>query len=271
MICVTLPYTQHKESSNMQSLEPTPIALSIAGSDPSGGAGIQCDIKTFMAHRVVGMAIPTMLTVQNTLSIQYIHPISSQLLEDQLTHLLSDTIPHVIKIGAVHDLEQATILHEHLARFPGDIVWDPVLISSSGQSLMKETDISSVVQLLSSMVTLATPNHLEQAYFSDSSCAVLTTNGEANNSPVITDTLHLCSGDVHHYTHPKYQTRNTHGTGCTLSSAIAANLAKGMILEHACGEGIRYCTHLLSTSNRYNLGSGNGSLAHEVTSFRFPR
>ena len=94
----------------MQSLQPTPIALSIAGSDPSGGAGIQCDIKTFMAHRVVGMAIPTMLTVQNT-SLYKHSPHLFTIIEDQLTHLLSDTPRDK---DWVHDLEQATILHEHL-------------------------------------------------------------------------------------------------------------------------------------------------------------
>ena len=255
----------------MQLSQTTPITLSIAGSDPSGGAGIQCDLKTFMAHKVYGMAIPTMLTIQNTQSLIATHPVPPSQLRDQIKHLLADISPNAIKIGALSDYKQAQVLHECLQNFQGSIVWDPVLISSSGHNLMVPEDISSTVQLLSQIVTLATPNHLEQVHFVNAHCAILTTNGENSDSSIITDELKTLNGKTHHYTHPKYQTKNTHGTGCTLSSSITANLAKGLELHLSCSEAIRYCVYLLSKSNKYDLGSGNGSLGHELSSWTFPR
>ncbi len=247
----------------------THYALSIAGSDPSGGAGIQCDLKTFMGLHVYGMAIPTLLTVQNTKSISSVHHLHDSLIGEQIEHLLDDITPHAIKIGAIGNAKQARAIVDALQTLTCPIVWDPVLVSSSGTALLTPSDIKTVCQLFKPLVSLATPNHQEVAYLKDFP-NVLLTNGETDTSSIITDILRIANQE-YRFTHPRFDTQNTHGTGCTLSSAITAFLAKGYDIRNASAEGIRYCLHLLSQSNRFALGHGRGGLGHEFSSVSFPK
>lgn len=243
-----------------------PSVLSIAGSDPSGGAGIQADLKTFSAHKVYGMAIPTLITVQNSTGVLSVHPLPADLIAKQLLHLLEDIKPRIIKIGALGNQEIISSIANILSQFSIPIVLDPVLYSSSGAELLDSSAQETLIKKLLPLCTLITPNQAEYSrLFSEEkpSCFTLITDGEASNNQLCTEKLISSQGEETRFTHLHLQRRNTHGTGCTLSSAIAAQLALGASIPMACQEGIGYVYRLLERSDQYDLGSGRGALGHE--------
>ena len=239
--------------------------LTIAGSDPSGGAGIQVDIKTCMLHKVYSMAIPTCLTVQNTLGIKSIHTIDPQIVLAQYQTLLEDLSPTVIKIGALGTRAVIETLLPYLENFSGKIIWDPVLISSSGSPLLCEEGMEFAKEYLTPLCTLVTPNHSEAEYLmpvlSQNHCSYILTDGEGH-SPIAIDRL-FYQNTEYQYTHIRYDRKNTHGTGCTLSTSIACNIAMGHAIPVACREAIMTMERLIKQCDEHNLGKGHGALGHE--------
>lgn len=247
-----------------------PSVLTIAGSDPSGGAGIQVDIKTCMRHNIYSMAIPTCLTVQNTRGIRNNHVISSTILQEQLNYLLEDLLPSVIKIGAIGSKENLHVISTQLQTRQIPVVWDPVFVSSSGAYLLEPSAITEAKEHLLPLVTLTTPNAHEFSILYDldlgwteSSPACLRTDGDGDGS-LACDILYTSSG-THRFYHPRHKRTNTHGTGCTLSTAIACNLAMGQDIPTSCHNAIAYVQRLIESADQYNHGTGKGSLGHEYT------
>jgi len=256
------------------------IALSIAGSDPSGGAGLQADLKTFHAHHVFGMGVVSLLTVQNTLGVQRVAPVPPELVAEQLRALFADAPPQAIKTGALGTAAQidavAEVLSEDPARIEIPLVIDPVCVSKTGAVLL---DADGRRQLLSRLVpraALITPNLDEaalllgraalraeqiadagRAFVDLGARAVLIKGGHREGEPIDV----LCTADQVVALHgPRIQTRHTHGVGCTLSAAIAARLARGHTLQSACSLAKRWVTAGLASAP--GIGRGQGALNH---------
>ena len=246
--------------------------LTIAGSDPSGGAGIQADLKSIMANGGYGMAVPTILTAQNTLGIEEIYPIPSEHFRIQLQVLLRDIMPSAIKIGAIGTIDILQNILEEFRSIDCPIVWDPILYSTSGTQLISDEAISLALDQLAPLCTLITPNRFEyKQLFTSSDCLApcLITDGDTEDS-VITDILIQTNAPEVRFTHPRHHTKNTHGTGCTLSTSIATYLGRGYTLEQSCLYGIEYTQCLIASSSEHNIGTGKGALFHEqhITPFR---
>lgn len=245
-------------------LLPPPI-LTIAGSDPSGGAGIQADLKSIMANGGYGMAIPTLLTAQNTSTIEAIYTVPSDHIRAQLQTLFQDITPSAIKVGAIGTAEILSVLVDALKGLCCPIVWDPILYSSSGTALISDEAISLAVQEFLPLCHLITPNQFEfQQIFTTSNLTVpcLITNGDSNSS-LITDLLLQPNKRDVRFCHPRHETQNTHGTGCTLSSSIATYLGRGYTLEQSCLYGVEYVQTLIANSHLNTNGTGKRSLYHE--------
>ena len=251
-------------------------ALTIAGSDSSGGAGIQADLKTFLANGVYGMSAITALTAQNTCGVRSVMNATAEFLGDQLDAVFEDIFPDAVKIGMVSSAKLIEIIAERL-KFYGarNIVVDPVMIATSGAKLIDEDAVKTLKEKLFPLAKIITPNLPElekiseqkistprdmelaaQKIFGKYDCAVLAKGGhgfqDAND--------YLFDGAGQWFNGKRIDTANTHGTGCTLSSAIAANLAKGHDLKKSVGLAKSYLTGALSTD--LNLGAGNGPLNH---------
>lgn len=252
-------------------------ALTIAGSDCSGGAGIQADLKTMTINGVYAMSVITALTAQNTTGVRSILEVTPQCLRDQLDMVFEDIFPDAIKIGMISSQPLiaviATALREHGAR---QIVVDPVMVATSGSSLMQTDAIAALCTQLLPICTLATPNIPEAEVLSGISiqgasemeaaarkigdrygCAVLVKGGhqiyDAND-------LLYAKGKLTWFAGKRIENPNTHGTGCTLSSAIAANLAKGCTLPDAVARAKAYISAALAAM--LNLGHGVGPMDH---------
>ena len=241
-----------------------PSVLSIAGSDPSGGAGIQADLRVYSALNVYGMAVPAVLTAQNTLGVQQVQPIEPMFLETQIQVLLDDITPSAIKIGALGGAEQVEAVVRALSRYPGPIVLDPITVSSSGAALLDHAGLKALASSLVPKTTVITPNLDEwlvlKPLIQESPPYVMVTGG--TNSGQIRDTLHGPEGTLC-WAHPAINTQNTHGTGCSLSSAIAAQLALGQSVPKACELAITFVTSALGRSKGLQLGHGKGGLLYE--------
>lgn len=251
--------------------------LTIAGSDSSGGAGIQADIKTLMAHGIYASSAITALTAQNTTGVKDVLPIPPAFLSKQLDCVLEDIFPDAVKIGMTVNPELLTVIIEKLDFYqPGNIVVDPVMVSTSGKRLLREDSITLLKNRLFPMATLITPNipetqvlaHMEiksakdmltasEKIATECHCAVLCKGGHSVENA--NDLLYE-NGNARWFTGTRIHNPNNHGTGCTLSSAIAANLAKGMSLTDAVSCAKTYITGALSAG--LNLGKGNGPLHH---------
>ena len=251
-------------------------ALTIAGSDSSGGAGIQADLKTFLANGVYGMSAITALTAQNTCGVRSVLNSTAEFLCDQLDAIFEDIEPAAIKIGMVSSAELIEIIATKLKfRKAKNIVVDPVMIATSGAKLIAEDAVKTLKEKLFPLATIITPNLPElekisaekisspndmelaaQKIFEQYGCAVLAKGGHGFNDA----SDYLFDGAGKWFYGRRIDTQNTHGTGCTLSSAIAANLAKGYDLQTSVGRAKNYLTGALSTG--LNLGKGNGPLNH---------
>ena len=252
-------------------------ALSIAGSDCSGGAGIQADLKTFAMNGVYGMSAITALTAQNTTGVRDILEVSPHFLEAQLDAVFEDIFPDAVKIGMVSSAELVETIAGRLRHYgAGNIVVDPVMVATSGSALMKTDAVDVLAQELLPLAALVTPNIPEGEVLSglsiknqqdmeraakkisaDFSCPVLLKGGHALCDA---DDLLCADGKLTWFHGERIDTPNTHGTGCTLSSAIAANLAKGFPLEEAVKRAKEYVSGALAAG--LDLGKGAGPMDH---------
>ena len=252
-------------------------ALTIAGSDSGGGAGIQADIKTMTAHGVYAMSVITALTAQNTTGVAGIFDVSAEFAAQQMDCVFTDIPPCAVKVGMLSSARIARVTAQKLREYRAkNIVVDPVMVSTSGSRLISEDaiavlkeelfPIASVItpnipeaQVLSGM-TIKTPREMEQAAKTMSElfgCAVLCKGGHQINSA--NDFLWE-NGEGHWFLGERIDNPNTHGTGCTLSSAIASNLAMGYSLKESVERAKRYLS--LALSDILDLGKGSGPLNH---------
>lgn len=252
-------------------------ALTIAGSDCSGGAGIQADIKTITMNGVYAMSAITALTAQNTTGVSEISEISPAFLARQLDMIFEDIRPDSVKIGMVSSSALIRVIAEKLAFYRAEnIVLDPVMVSTSGSSLLEDGATETLTKELFPLACLITPNIPEAALLSSMEikseadmlvaaerisynygCAVLLKGGHNVNDA---NDLLFAPGGCRWFEGRRIDNHNTHGTGCTLSSAIAANLAKGFSLEEAVGRAKEYISGALEAM--LDLGRGRGPLAH---------
>ncbi len=237
-------------------------ALTIAGSDCGGGAGIQADLKTFVGRGVYGMSVITALTAQNTHGVRSVSLTDPAMVRDQLLAVFEDFPVDAVKTGM---LGSAAVVHvvcdvlEGLASAP-PLVVDPVMMAKDGSSLLDPAALEAMRTRLIPLATLVTPNLPEAEVLGALSVAHLVKGGHAKG-PWVEDVLREGDACVT-YRHRRVTSHHTHGTGCTLSAAIAAELAKGVALEAACGRAIRYVSGLVSRSAHGSLGGGFGPLLH---------
>ncbi|QDV06099.1 Hydroxymethylpyrimidine/phosphomethylpyrimidine kinase [Planctomycetes bacterium Poly30] len=260
----------------------TTIALTIAGSDPSGGAGIQADLKTFAAHGVYGASVITALTAQNTTGVFGIHGVPPDFIRAQAEAVLSDLHVDCIKVGMLGDRATIEVVAEILeAHASIPVVLDPVMVTASGDLLLASDAVDTLLQRLLPLARLITPNVHEAGLLlgeppADSlgamerqalalrdlgAHAVLLKGGRRGDVSTSTDVL--CTADAAEWLEaPRVAIERPHGTGCTLSSAIAAQLALGRALRDAVLEGKRYVTAALERASRVSIGHGSRPLIH---------
>ena len=241
------------------------VVLTIAGSDSSAGAGIQQDLKTITAHGCYGATVITSLTSQNTLGVLASLAVPAGVVASQINAVLSDLEPAAIKIGMIPNKEVAEAivdeLKPYLQQHTVPVVYDPVMVSTSGYCLMHSDAIQYVTTHLFPLCTLITPNLPEAEQLGDTLApyAYLLKGGHAEGD-VMTDVLHLPDGTKMEYSTERIVTRNLHGTGCTLSSAIASNLALGSNIQDAVSKAKAFITAAISRSVDVNIGGGNGPI-----------
>ena len=259
----------------------TPIALTIAGSDSSGGAGIQADLKTFAAFGVYGASVITALTAQNTRGVTGIHQVPAEFVAAQIDAVFSDLAVGAVKIGMVAQLATIDAIASGLARWsPGHVVLDPVMVATSGDRLLAADAVEALRTKLIPRASLITPNLPEAAALLDepvaASEAAIESQGKrllAMGCPAVlikgghgqgadsTDYLVTASGVIA-LPAPRVATRNTHGTGCSLSSAIAAGLAKGEDMETAVRNAKAWVSAAIAAADRFSVGHGHGPIHH---------
>jgi hydroxymethylpyrimidine/phosphomethylpyrimidine kinase len=258
-----------------------PIALTIAGSDSSGGAGIQADLKTFAALGVYGASAITALTAQNTKGVAGIHAVPAEFVTAQIDAVFSDLDVKAIKIGMVAQLATIDAIATSLVRWsPGHVVLDPVLVATSGDRLLALEAVERLRTALIPRASLITPNLPEAAALLDEPIAsdeaaierqgrlllalgcpaVLIKGGHGQGSESI-DYLVTGNGTLA-LPAPRIATQNTHGTGCSLSSAIAAGLAKGEDLESAVRHAKAFISAAIGAADRLDVGHGHGPIHH---------
>jgi hydroxymethylpyrimidine/phosphomethylpyrimidine kinase len=260
---------------------PTPIALTIAGSDSSGGAGIQADLKTFAAFGVYGASVITALTAQNTKGVSGIHHVPSDFVTAQMDAVFSDLDVNAVKIGMVARRATIEAIVAALERWsPKHVVLDPVMVATSGDRLIDHGAVEGLRTMLIPRAALITPNLPEAAALLDEPVAadeaaiesqgrrllamgcrmVLIKGGHGQGAESID---YLVGGDgVTALAAPRIATQNTHGTGCSLSSAIAAGLAKGEPLETAVRHAKTWISAAIAAADRLDVGHGHGPIHH---------
>ncbi|AKO27317.1 MULTISPECIES: bifunctional hydroxymethylpyrimidine kinase/phosphomethylpyrimidine kinase [Brucella] len=258
-----------------------PICVTIAGSDSSGGAGIQADLKAFSALGVYGASVIAAITVQNTRTVSAVHDVPPQIVAGQIDAVFSDLDVAAVKIGMVSVPETIEAIAHGLAHFSGPIVLDPVMVAKSGDRLLSETAISSLRKKLLPLATLLTPNRPEAACLIDTGTAgsdaeaeeqgralldlgakaVLMKGGHAEGA-ICTDLLIRRDRPTLRIEAPRILTDNTHGTGCTLSSAIAAGLSRNLSLETALAQAHAYLQGAIRAADSLKVGQGHGPVHH---------
>lgn len=258
-------------------------ALTIAGSDSGGGAGIQADIKTMTMNGVYAMSAVTALTAQNTLGVSAISEVTPAFLRQQIDAVFTDIRPDAVKVGMTADARLAEVIAERLAFYRADnVVVDPVLVATSGSALAKSGVAEALKRRLFPLAALATPNIPEaevltglpvkdrsdmeraaKAIGDACGCAVLLKGGHSVSDA---DDLLYEDGAFQWFAGRRIDNPNTHGTGCTLSSAIAANLAKGSSLSEAVRTAKEYISGALAAM--LDLGAGSGPLNHAFSLFQ---
>jgi hydroxymethylpyrimidine/phosphomethylpyrimidine kinase len=243
----------------------TPRILIIAGSDSGGGAGIQADIKTVTMLGGFAMTAITAVTAQNTLGVQAVHPVPTGIVIAQIESCLSDIGADAIKIGMIGSAETANAVADRLAHIDVPIVFDPVMIATSGAALADEATIAAFDRLIA-LATLVTPNLPElEALGGEAALATrmpVLVKGGHDNGDILTDRLVDPSGEVARWSDPRIDTSNTHGTGCTLASAIAVGLAKGLSLSDAIACARQFVRAALLAAPGF--GGGHGPMGHQA-------
>jgi len=252
-------------------------ALSIAGSDSCGGAGIQADLKTMTMNGVFAMSAITALTAQNTTGVRAMQEATPEFLKDQIDAVFEDIRPDAVKIGMVASSELICVIADRLRYHKAkNVVVDPVMVATSGSSLMKNDAVQTLIEELLPIATLVTPNIPEAEILSgltiktkedmvavakqigdDYHCAVLLKGGHSVNDA---NDLLYANDETVWFNGKRIDNPNTHGTGCTLSSAIASNLAKGFTLVESVQRAKEYISGALSAM--LNLGQGSGPMMH---------
>lgn len=255
------------------------LALTIAGSDSGGGAGIQADLKTFFSHGVYGMSVITSVTAQNTLGVLGVQNISEDMVYLQMKAVFEDLFPDAVKIGMVSTKEIIEVISKGLEEYkPKKIVLDPVMVSKSGHSLLEKEAIKTLIEKLVPKAIIITPNREEAEVIAERKIknieemkkaakdiaklgckAVLIKGGHLEGNKAI-DILYLGEENFVFFEEEKINTKNTHGTGCTFSAAICANLAKGMDVKKAVAYAKLYITRAIETSE--DMGRGWGPVNH---------
>ena len=259
----------------------TPIAVTIAGSDSGGGAGIQADLKTFSALGVYGASVITALTAQNTKGVTAIHDVPPDFVTAQIDAVFSDLDVDAVKIGMLSQPAVIEAVASGLARYKqSKIVLDPVMIAASGDRLLAPQAIEVLRNVLMPRALLITPNLPEAAALLETAVAenesdmlaqgekllalgarAVLIKGGHGSGPESVDIL-IEPGATARFGAQRINTRNTHGTGCTLSSAIAAGLAKGLSLAEAVRQAKVYVTAAIAASDRLAIGHGHGPVHH---------
>ncbi|MFC5463655.1 bifunctional hydroxymethylpyrimidine kinase/phosphomethylpyrimidine kinase [Lederbergia graminis] len=252
-------------------------ALTIAGSDSGGGAGIQADLKTFSAHHVFGMSVITAITAQNTVEVRSVQNIDLTIIRDQIAAVFEDIEVHAVKIGMLSTPEIVETVALNLERYqPSHIVLDPVMISKGGHHLLEENAVQKLISDLIPLATIITPNipeaevlasmeiHNEEDMYEASkiihnkgASSVLLKGGHLEGDA---NDLYFDGKDFSWFKGKRIPTKNVHGTGCTLSSAIAANLANEQNVIDAIANAKEYITNAIKFS--LNIGHGHGPANH---------
>lgn len=256
--------------------------LSIAGSDSIGGAGVQADIKTCTAYGVYAMTAITAITAQNTLGVECYNPVDETLLKAQLDAIIADVTPNAVKIGMLPTVQSVNVVADFISEHNiENVVLDPVCVSTSGHSLSTKEVPLAMANRLFPLVTLLTPNVPEAELFwgetineaDAETCGLeliekfnlnaLLLKGGHFSGDTCTDRL-FCKNDktVTDFVHKRICSPNTHGTGCTLSSAIASNLALGLNLADAIENATNWICLAIRSGSSYKFGHGNGPINH---------
>ncbi len=259
-----------------------PIALTIAGSDSGGGAGIQADLKTFSALGAYGCSVITALTAQNTRSVDGVFEVPADFVTAQIDSVFSDIAVDAVKIGMLGNADVISAVAEGISRHkPRHVVLDPVMVAKSGDRLLRDDAVAALRRFLLPLATVVTPNLPEAAELLDIEESTLSRDNMAETARLLralgADAVllkggHLAGGDAPDilvdaqgeasFDAARIDTPNTHGTGCTLSSAIAANLACGMDLREAVAGAKHYITDAIRAGADLSIGSGHGPVHH---------
>ena len=260
----------------------TAIALTIAGSDSSGGAGIQADLKTFAALGCYGMTAITAITVQNTLGVTGIHGIPLDTVRGQIDAVVQDIGVDAVKIGMLATPDVVSVVADAIRRHQiRNVVLDPVMVATSGDRLISQEAVETLRGELMPLATVVTPNLPEAATLLDEAeagheneavgqarrllargaRAVLIKGGHGEGRESV-DHLIAADGTLRRFAAPRIETRNSHGTGCTLSAAVAAGLARGQGLAEAVGGAKTYVTAAIRAADTVPVGHGHGPLHH---------
>lgn len=255
----------------------TAIALTIAGSDSGGGAGIQADLKAFSAHGVYGASVITAITAQNTQAVTAVHAVPIDVVRAQIDAVLSDLDVDAIKIGMLFSPDLIQTVANGLADFEGPVVLDPVMIAKSGDALLQDEAVAALTEILLPRADLVTPNLPEAtrltgvnaeadpkaaaaAHLALGAKAVLIKGGHGAGD--ICHDLLIANGAEHGFEAPRIDTGNTHGTGCTYSSSIAAGLAKGLGMAEAVATAHTYLHTAIKAADGLKVGHGHGPVHH---------
>ena len=258
-----------------------PSVLTIAGFDGSGGAGIQADIKTISALGCYATSVLTALPVQNTQGVRNIFSIPVQAVSEQIESILDDIFPDAIKIGMVHTPELVETIVETLAKYKKvPIVFDPVMVATSGHRLIEEETIQTIIEKLFPISDIITPNMDEASILANMEvktledmkiagknikklgCKHILLKGGHQTTEKITSLFYSDKDDFQTFESLKLNTKNTHGSGCTLSSAIASFIAQGKSMDRAVALAQNYVSEAILEGSNVQTGKGNGPLNH---------
>lgn len=255
--------------------------LSIAGSDPSAGAGVQADLKTFSALGCYGTTVITGLTAQNTQGVQAVLTVSDRFITQQLQSLFSDIPIRAVKIGMLGNVDNIVAVAQYFKKMQLPLVLDPVMIAKGGQSLLAPDAIHALRSDLMPLATLVTPNIPEAECLIEHNIrtiedmqnaaqrlcklgarAVLLKGGHLQGELAQDYLYEAATGESRWYVAPRINTQNVHGTGCTLSAAITALLAKELSLDEAIAKAKAYLSLAIQSGAEYSLGNGQGPVRH---------
>ncbi len=258
-----------------------PIALTIAGSDSGGGAGVQADLKAMAANGAYGASVITAITAQNTIAVTAVHEVPADIVAAQIDAVLSDINVDVIKLGMLFSAPIIEAVAKHLIAFDGPVVVDPVMIAKSGDALLQDAAVDALIRHILPQADVLTPNLPEAAQLLNTTVATTFDEVAAQGQRLVamgpkavlmkgghavgdhcTDILVNASGVIATCTAARINTRNTHGTGCTYSAALAAQLAQGRKLKDAVLAAHSYLQAAIKAADTLNIGKGHGPVHH---------